>query len=74
MSHPYRLDVSEGTRWYNVVHTTLLKPFRRGDQPQHINEDEAVVCEVEEIINSSTVKGVAQYRVRWAACTEFEDT
>ena len=39
-----------------------------------MDEDEAEVWEVEEIVNSRTVKGVVQYRVRWAGCTQFEDT
>ena len=73
-SHAYRLEVPEATRWHSVVHTTLLKQFRRRDEPQDIDEDEAAVWEVEEIVNSRTVKGVVQYRVRWAGCMEFEDT
>ena len=72
-SQAYRLEVPDGTRWHNVVHTTLLKPFRRRDEPQDMNEDEAEVWEVQEIGNSRTVKGVVQYRVRWTGCTEFED-
>ena len=59
---------------HNIVHTTLLKPFRRRDEPQDRYEDEAEVWEVKEISNSGTVKGVVQYRVRWAGCTEFEET
>ena len=39
-----------------------------------MDEDEAEVWEVEEIVNSRTVQGVVPYRVRWAGCTEFEDT
>ena len=73
-SHAYRLEVPQGTCWHNVVHTTLLKPFRRRNERQDIDEDEAEVCEVEEIVNARTLKGVVQYRVRWAGCTEFEDT
>ena len=38
--HTYRLEVLEGTRWHNVVHTTLLKPFRRLDKSQDMDEDE----------------------------------
>ena len=68
------MEVPEGTRWYNVVHTTLLKPFRRRDEPQDMDEDETEVWEFEEIVNSRTRKGVVQYRVRWAGCTEFKDT
>ena len=60
-SHAYRLEVPEGTRWHNVVHTILLKLFRRGNEPQDMNEDEAEVWEVEEIVNSRTLKGVVQY-------------
>ena len=73
-SHPYRLEVPEGTRWQNVVHTTLLKPFRRRDEPQVMDEDEAEVWEVEEIVKFRTGKGVVQHRVRRAGCTDFEDT
>ena len=39
-----------------------------------MDEDEAEVWEIVEIVNFSTMKAVAQYRVRWAGCTEFEDT
>ena len=73
-SHAYRLKVPEGTSWHNVVHTTPLKPFSRRDEPQDMDEDEAEVWELEEIVNSRTGKGVVQYRVRCAGCTEFEDT
>ena len=39
-----------------------------------MDEGEAEVWEVEQIVDSRTLKGVVQYRVRWAGCTEFEDT
>ena len=73
-SHAYRLEVPEGTRWHNVLHTTLLKPFRRRDEPQDMDEDDEEIWEVEEIVNSRKVKGVVQYRVRWTGCIELEDT
>ena len=73
-SYAYRLEVREGTRWHNVVHTTLLKPFRRRDEPQHMDEDEEQIWEVKEIVNSRKVKGVVQYRVQWTGCRELEDT
>ena len=72
-SHAYRLEVPEGTRCHNVVHITLLTLFRRREEPHDMDEDEAEGWEVEEIHNSGTHKGVVQYRVRWAGCTEFED-
>ena len=46
-SHTYRLEVPEGTRCYNVVHSTLLKPFRRRDKPQDMEEDKEEICKVE---------------------------
>jgi len=39
-SHAYQLEVPEGTRWPNVVHITLLKPFRRRDEPRDMDKDE----------------------------------
>ena len=56
----------------SACHTT--ETMQKADEPQHMDEDEAEVCEIEEIINSRTVKGVVQYRVHWAGCMEFEDT
>ena len=38
-----------------------------------MDEDEAEVWEVEEIVNSRTRKGVLQYGVRWLGCTDFQD-
>ena len=63
-SHAYRLEVPQGTHCDNVVHTTLLKPFRRVDESQDMDEDEAEVWEVEGIVISRTVQGVVQYQVR----------
>ena len=57
----------------NVVYTTLLEACRRRDEPQDMDIDEAVVWEVEDIGNSRIVKGVLEYRVRWAGSTEVED-
>jgi len=73
-SHAYRLEVPEGTRWHNVVHTTLLKPFHRRDEDQDMDKDDPDVYEVESIINSRKIRGVVKYRVRWVGYTEFEDT
>ena len=42
-SHAYRLEVPEGTRWHNVVHTTLLKPFRKRHEPQDMDKDKGEV-------------------------------
>ena len=61
VSHAYRLEVPEGTGWHNVVHTTLLKPFRRRDKPQDMNEDEEEIWEVEDVVNSRRIKVVVQY-------------
>ena len=73
-SHAYQLEVLEGTRWYNVVHTTLLKPFRRRDEPQDMDNDDSNFYEVESIIDSRRNRGVVNYRVRWVGYTQFKDT
>ena len=73
-SHAYRLKVPEETRWHNVVHSKQLTPFRRRDEPQDMDADEAEVSEVERIENSRICKGVVQSRFRWAGCAGFEDT
>ena len=39
-SHTYRLEVPEGTRWHKVVHTTLLIPLRRRNEPQDMYKNE----------------------------------
>jgi len=73
-SHAYRLEVPEGTRWHNVVHTTLLKPFNRRNEDQEMDDDDPDVYEVESIIDSRKIHDVVKYRVRWVGHTEFEDT
>ena len=45
-SHPYRLEVPEGTRCYNIVHTALLKSFRRRDKPLDLDEEKEKIWEV----------------------------
>jgi len=60
-SYAYRLEVPEGTRWHNVVHTTLLKAFHRRDEDQDMNEDDPDVYEVESIVNSRKIRGVVEY-------------
>ena len=68
------LEVPEGTGWYNALYTTLLKGFRRWHDTKDMDQDEAEVRKVEEIVNARPVRRVTQYRVRWAACTVFVDT
>ena len=72
-THAYQLEVPEGTRWHNVVHTTLLKPLRLRDKQQDMEEDEEDVFEVESIVDSRRYRGVVKYRVRWVRYTKFED-
>ena len=49
-SHACRLKVPDGTHWHNIVHITLRKPFRMQDKPQDVDENEAEVVEVEQIV------------------------
>jgi hypothetical protein len=63
-SHTYKLEVPEGTQWHNVVHTTLLKPFRTRDDPQDMDKDEDnEISEVKKILNSKKYAGVVKYRI-----------
>ena len=39
-----------------------------------MNEGDAEVREVSEIVHATTVKGVVQCRVRCDGCTDYEDT
>ena len=57
-SHSHRLEVPEGTRWHNVVHTTLLILYNRCNEPHDIYEVEAEVWNVDEIVNSRPVEAV----------------
>ena len=50
--YAYELEVPEGTRWHNIVPTTLLQPFRRSDETQDIDEDKEEMWEVEETVNA----------------------
>ena len=74
--HAYQLEVPEGTRWHNIVHTTLFKPFYRRYNPQDIDKDETLpyVYKVDSIIDSKTNRGVVKYSMRWVRYPEFEDT
>ena len=54
-THAFQLEVPQGTQWHNVVHTTILKPFRKRNEPQDIEEDEEDIYEVESIIDSRKI-------------------
>ena len=74
-THPYRLEVPEGTRWHNIIHTTLLKPLQIRDDTQDMDEDEHnEIYEVETILNSRKYIGVVKYWIRWKGYEELEDT
>jgi len=74
-THAYRLEVPKVTRCHNVVHTTLLKLFRRRDDHQDMDEDEDnEIYEVETILNSRKYAGVVKYRIRWKGYDKLGDT
>ena len=62
-THAYKLEVPRGTRWHNVVHTTLLKPFRDRAEPQELDEDEEDNYEVEQIVDSRRVREIGRAHV-----------
>jgi len=74
-THAYRLEIPEETRWHNVIHTTLPKPSRTRDDPQHMNENEDnEINEVETILNSRKYAGVVKNRIRWKCYDIMGDT
>jgi len=74
-THAYRLEVPEGTRWHNVVHTTLLKLFRTRDDAQEMDKDvDNEIYKIETILNSRKYAGVVKYRIRWKGYDELGDT
>ena len=58
--HAYQLEVSESTRWHNIIYTTLLKQLRWRDKPLDMKKDREEICEVKDIVNYRRVKGVIQ--------------
>ena len=67
-TYAYRLERLNCTRWHDEIHTTLRKPFRWGDEPQDIDENEKDIWEVKSIVNSRTIKRVVLYQVRCTSC------
>ena len=61
---------------HNVIHTSLLKPFksRNDDEIQMDNEEEDLFFEVENIINSKCFGRTIKYRVCWKGYDETDDT
>jgi len=55
LSHTYKLNVLDRTKSYNVVHTAILKRFLKHNNPQDMDKDKEVICEVIEIINSRII-------------------
>ena len=56
-THAYQLEVPQSIRWHNVVHTTILKAFRRRDEPHDMEEDEEDVYKVKSIIDCRKTEG-----------------
>ena len=61
---------------HNVIHTSLLKPFRsrNNDEMQVDDEEEDLFFEVENIIDSKRFGRTIKYRVRWKGYDETDDT
>ena len=72
-SHAYQLEVLEGTRCPNVVHASLLPPFKRRDTAKNMVDDKEEFQKVARIVNPTRVKGLVQYQLWRTGCTEFDD-
>ena len=60
----------------NVIHTSLLKPFksRDDDEMQIDDEEEDLFFEVENIIDSKHFGQIIKYRVNWKGYDKTDDT
>ena len=61
---------------HNVIHTSLLKPFKSqdNDEMQVDDKEEDLFFEVENIIDSKCFGRMIKYRVRWKGYDETDDT
>ena len=68
---------------HNVIHTTLLKPFKTRKDPQveddqQDHDDEDIIYGVDHIVNSRSrrIQGQkrVEYRIRWEGYQEQDDT
>ena len=48
--HMYQLEGPEGTRWHNVVPTTVLWAFKKWGRPQDIAHNNEEIYKVNEIV------------------------
>ena len=65
--HAYKLDLTKGIRIYNIIHTTMLKPFiQRQDDEIHLddNEQNDLFFDVEQMIDSKCFGKTVKYRGR----------
>ena len=60
---------------HNVIHPSLLKPFknRHNDEMQVDDEEEDLFFEVENIINSKRFGRTIKYRVHWKGYDKTDD-
>ena len=78
-SSAYRLELPKRIRMHNVIHVSLLKPYKSRPGLEWRLEDIAeegkdLEYDVEGIIDSRKRRSGVVYRTRWLDCTEEEDT
>ena len=76
--HAYKLEYPKGIRMHDVVHTSLLKPFRsRAENEMDEDTDDEqkdLFFDVEKIVDSKRFGNTIKYRVRWKGYDETDDT
>ena len=79
-SSAYRLELPKRIRMHNVIHVSLLKPYKPSREGREwrlediAEKGEEIEYDVEAIIDSRKRRGGVVYRTRWLDCTEEEDT
>ena len=76
-SHAYKLQLPRGIRIHHVVHTTLLKPYKKNAAnyaEETDDEQDDLFYNVESVVASKRFSRKVKYRIRWEGYEEQDDT
>ena len=77
-SYAYRVKLPQRMRMHNVIHVSLLKPYKgertEGWRLQDAPETAVEQYQAQAILDSKKQRGGVVYRIRWVGYEEEEDT